>query len=196
MSKFTYTFSNINNIDQSNKPRNIVSGNTPEKNATVNHQNGLITTPRNITGTPVQNNVSQNLQNNIRLNPKNIELENGFLQIQTLDIVERRNLVGANVTILTENEDKVLYELLTDANGLTKVVALPAPALKYSLDIKSLIVPYFTYTVKIKHTEYSSIIYKGVQVFAGTTSLQICYLTLLPEDIVIRKLPPGVILKK
>jgi hypothetical protein len=119
----------------------------------------------------------------------------GYLQILTQDNVEYRYLAGVNVTVLTANEEKVLYELVTDTKGLTKVVALPAPPIIYSLDIKALIVPYTDYTVRINYAGYSSIIYKNVHVYANTTFLQKCYLTLLPEDIDVKVLPPNIIVE-
>jgi hypothetical protein len=179
LSDFFNTFSNTRNI----QPQNNVSI-IPENNAS-NQQNNLKTTPQNSTGTPSPNNTSKNLQNN--------ELQNGYLQILTQDIVERRNLAGVNVTVLTANEDKVLYELVTDTNGLTKTVSLPAPSIRYSLDKKNLIVPYLNYTVRIKYAGYSSIIYKDIPIYAETTFLQICYLTLLPENLVI--FPPHILLE-
>lgn len=172
MSNFVYTFSNARNIEPQYKST-IYAQNT----ASTQPQNNVKNTPQNSTGIQPQNNTTQT--------PQNVELENGFLQVLTQDNVERRNLIGANVTVLTEDEDTVLYELVTDIYGLTKTVSLPAPAIRYSLDTKSLIVPYFTYTVRIKYAGYSSILYKNIPIYARTTFLQICYLTLLPEKLII-----------
>lgn len=144
-------------------------------------QNNARTTPQSMPGTPSENNSDA--------------LVDGYLQILTQDNVERRNLAGVNVTVLSPNQDKVWYELVTDVHGLTKVVTLPAPPIIYSLDRKALIVPYANYTVKIKYAGYSSIIYQNVHVYASTTFLQICYLTLLPEVLDIKTLPPNIIVE-
>jgi hypothetical protein len=120
-------------------------------------------------------------------------MENGYLIVETRDERTNKIISNANVVILSAYDGRILYSLLTGADGRTDAIALIAPARKYSLDVKSIIVPYSTYSIQVEYDGHSTNIYRGVQIFADTTTIEICHLTLLPENPDLRNqyvLPP------
>lgn len=67
----------------------------------------------------------------------------------------------------------VSYSLLTDRNGITEAVTLPAPSLSYSLSPSPAEAPYALYDVEISANGYYSKVIKGISIFSGVNSVQL-----------------------
>ena len=82
---------------------------------------------------------------------------------------------NALVKIRGAEEDNrlVAYTLVTDFDGLTPEVTLPAPSLKYSLSPDPLEAPYSVYDVEISAPGYYTKRISGLTVFPGVNSIQL-----------------------
>ena len=81
---------------------------------------------------------------------------------------------GAIVRILGAEEDNrtVAYSLLTDVDGLTETVRLPAPRKEYSMAPDPKMPPYSLYDLEITADGYFPKRIYGVMIFSGVNSLQ------------------------
>lgn len=81
---------------------------------------------------------------------------------------------NALVRILGAQEDNrgVAYTLLTDVDGLTSTVSLPAPSVSYSLADGASEAPYSIYNLEIDSEGYYSKRIYGLMIFSGVDSLQ------------------------
>ena len=81
----------------------------------------------------------------------------------------------AVVRIKGAEEDNrfVSYSLLTDRDGITSAVSLPAPSLSYSLAPSPAEAPFALYDVEIIADGYYSKRINGVSVFSGVESVQL-----------------------
>ena len=88
---------------------------------------------------------------------------------------------GATVRIMGAEEDNRLisYSLLTDKDGLTEAVELPAPNSSYSLSPNPNEQPYALYDVEITAPGYYSKKINGLSVFSGVESVQL--INMIPE---------------
>lgn len=82
---------------------------------------------------------------------------------------------NALVKIRGAEEDNrlVAYTLVTDFDGLTPEVTLPAPSLKYSLSPDPSEAPYSVYDVEISAPGYYTKRISGLTVFPGVNSIQL-----------------------
>lgn len=82
---------------------------------------------------------------------------------------------NALVKIRGAEEDNrlVAYTLVTDFDGLTPEVRLPAPSLEYSLSPDPLEAPYSVYDVEISAPGYYTKRISGLTVFPGVNSIQL-----------------------
>lgn len=82
---------------------------------------------------------------------------------------------NALVKIRGAEEDNrlVAYTLVTDFDGLTPEVRLPAPSLEYSLSPDPLEAPYSVYDVEISAPGYYTKRISGLTVFPGVSSIQL-----------------------
>ena len=82
---------------------------------------------------------------------------------------------NALVKIRGAEEDNrlVAYTLVTDFDGLTPEVTLPAPSLEYSLSPDPLEAPYSVYDVEISAPGYYTKRISGLTVFPGVNSIQL-----------------------
>ncbi|MBR5144466.1 MAG: carboxypeptidase regulatory-like domain-containing protein [Clostridia bacterium] len=82
---------------------------------------------------------------------------------------------NALVKIRGAEEDNrlVAYTLVTDFDGLTPEVTLPAPSLEYSLSPDPSESPYSVYDVEISAPGYYTKRISGLTVFPGVSSIQL-----------------------
>lgn len=99
----------------------------------------------------------------------------GTLRIRAYTASEALPIPNAVVRISGAEELNrlVSYSLLTDRNGITEAVTLPAPSLSYSLSPSPAEAPYALYDVEISANGYYSKVIKGVSVFSGVNSVQL-----------------------
>jgi hypothetical protein len=82
---------------------------------------------------------------------------------------------GATVRITGADEDNssVSYSLLTDRDGQTESIILPAPSANYSLAPNPAEFPYSTYDIVITAPGYITKRIRGLTVFSGVNSVQL-----------------------
>ena len=82
---------------------------------------------------------------------------------------------GAVVRITGASEDNrlVAYSVLTDRDGLTEKITLPAPSVNYSLSPDPAELPYALYDVEISAPGYYTKRINGIGVFSGVNSMQL-----------------------
>ena len=88
---------------------------------------------------------------------------------------------GATVRIMgaEENNRLVSYSLITDRDGLTESVSLPAPDVNFSLSPSPNEKPYALYDIEITAPGYYSKKINGLSVFSGIESVQL--INMIPE---------------
>ena len=99
----------------------------------------------------------------------------GTLRIRTYTAGGALPVSGAVVRIRGAQEDNKLvnYSVVTDRDGLTPKITLPAPAVNYSLAPAPAEQPYSVYDVEITSPGYLSKRIYGLTVFSGIDSLQL-----------------------
>ncbi len=88
------------------------------------------------------------------------------------------------VTPYVQNGNSVneTYSLRTNADGLTRILELSAPAKSLSLSPGSMTIPYSEYVLTVKKEGYKSAELIGIPIFDGITSIQNIFLVPLTED--------------
>ena len=76
-----------------------------------------------------------------------------------------------------EANREVSYSLLTDRDGLTESVSLPAPNIDYSLIPSPAEAPYATYDIEIFAPGFYKKRINGISVFSGIESIQLVNMT-------------------
>ena len=71
-----------------------------------------------------------------------------------------------------ERNRYVAYSLITDRDGITTILPLPAPEMGYSLTPYPSGEPFYIYDVEITADGYFPEIIRGVQIFSGVNSVQ------------------------
>ena len=99
----------------------------------------------------------------------------GSLRIRTYTAGGALPVAGALVSIRGAEEQNrfVVHTLLTDRDGLTEKVSLPAPAVNYSLAPSPAETPYSVYDVEISADGFYTKRINGMSVFAGIDSIQL-----------------------
>ena len=99
----------------------------------------------------------------------------GSLRIRTYTAGGALPVKGATVRITGAGEDNRLisYSLLTDRDGQTDLVTLPAPSVDYSLSPDPAELPYSVYDVVITAPGYLTKRINGLSVFSGVNSVQL-----------------------
>ena len=99
----------------------------------------------------------------------------GSLRIRTYTAGGALPVKGATVRITGAGEDNRLisYSLLTDRDGQTDLVTLPAPSVDYSLSPDPAELPYSVYDVVITAPGYLTKRINGLTVFSGVNSVQL-----------------------
>lgn len=77
------------------------------------------------------------------------------------------------ITGAGEDNGSVSYSLVTDRDGLTETVTLPAPSVNYSLSPDPAELPYSLYNVEITAPGYLTKRINGLTVFSGIDSVQL-----------------------
>ena len=106
----------------------------------------------------------------------------GTLRIRAYTASEALPIPNAVVRITGAEELNrlVSYSLLTDRNGITEAITLPAPSLSYSLSPSPAEAPYALYDVEISASGYYSKVIKGVSIFSGVNSVQLA--NMIPDS--------------
>lgn len=99
----------------------------------------------------------------------------GTLRIRAYTAGGALPVKGATVRITGAGEDNGLlsYSLVTDRDGQTEAVTLPAPSVNYSLLPNPTELPYSTYDVVITAPGYITKRIRGLTVFSGVNSVQL-----------------------
>ena len=99
----------------------------------------------------------------------------GKLRIRAYTASGARPVENALVKIRGAEEDNrlVAYTLVTDSDGLTPEVTLPAPSLEYSLYPDPAEAPYSIYDVEISAPGFYTKRISGLTVFPGVNSIQL-----------------------
>ena len=99
----------------------------------------------------------------------------GTLRIRAYTAGGALPIEGAVVRISGAEEANrtVAYSVLTDRDGITEAVILPAPSLSYSLAPSPTEAPYAAYDVEITANGYYPKTILGVSVFSGVNSVQL-----------------------
>ena len=100
---------------------------------------------------------------------------NGTLRVRTYTAGGALPVVGAVVRIrgAEENNRMVSYSVVTDRDGVTPKVTLPAPGIRYSLAPNPSEQPFSVYDVEISASGYYNKRIYGLTVFSGVDSVQI-----------------------
>lgn len=105
----------------------------------------------------------------------------GTLRIRAYTAGGALPVADAIVTIMgaEERNRDVAYSLLTDMDGQTDIVVLPAPALSYSLAPNPKEAPSAIYNIEINREGYLKKRVLGVPVFSGVNSVQL--INMIPD---------------
>ncbi len=99
----------------------------------------------------------------------------GTLRIRAYTAGGAFPVAGAVVRIMGAEEANrlVSYSLVTDRNGTTEAIKLPAPSASYSLAPSPAEAPFALYDVEISADGYYRKRINGVSVFSGVNSVQL-----------------------
>lgn len=100
--------------------------------------------------------------------------ENGTLAVRVFTAGGALPLEGTRIKLTGALEENRFYEtnLVTDADGLTARVVLPAPKRSYSLSPGAPEMPYATYDMIVNSVGYYTKKLYGIAVFSGVDSIQ------------------------
>ena len=100
---------------------------------------------------------------------------NGNLRVRTYTAGGALPVKGAIVRITGAGDDNgfVSYSLVTDRDGQTDVVSLPAPSVNYSLYPDPAELPYSVYDIVITAPGYLTKRINGLSIFSGINSIQL-----------------------
>ena len=99
----------------------------------------------------------------------------GTLRVRAYTAGGALPIAGAVVRIMGAEEANRLVSrsLITDRNGITEAVPLPAPSISYSLSPSPAEAPFAVYDVEVSANGYYSKRINGVSVFSGVNSVQL-----------------------
>ena len=108
---------------------------------------------------------------------------NGTLRIRTYTAGGALPVSGSVVRIFgaDENNKDIVYSLITDRDGATVAVTLPAPDPNFSLSPTSDEIPYSLYDIEVNAPGYFSKKIYGVSIFSGTDAIQA--IPMIPEGV-------------
>lgn len=104
----------------------------------------------------------------------------GYLQIQAQTAQEALPLEGAQVWVL-DNEENILYHLVTDESGQTQTVSLETADKRYSQDPYYQGKPYADYGVVVEAEGFEPVSISHIPIFDGETAALPAALTPLPD---------------
>lgn len=107
---------------------------------------------------------------------------NGRLRIRAYTAGGALPISGATVRIKGAEEDNrlVAYTLVTDRDGLTQEITLPAPSVEYSLSPDPAEQPYAVYDLEITAPGYYTKRIRGLTIFSGVNSIQL--INMIPDS--------------
>lgn len=94
----------------------------------------------------------------------------GNLKIEVYNNTIARPIANAQV-IVTDDNNNILYDVITDSDGTTDLLTLSAPSPLFSEEPDEP-QPYSTYNAEIIAEGFRPIIVKGIQIFPNTTAIQ------------------------
>ena len=99
----------------------------------------------------------------------------GTLRVRAYTAAGALPIEGARVRITGASEDNrlVAFSTLTDRDGLTELITLPAPNVDYSLAPNPAELPYSLYDIEISKNGYYTKRINGLTVFSGINSIQL-----------------------
>ncbi len=102
------------------------------------------------------------------------EAYNGYMIIKVSTASGAIPVEGVTVIVQgkDDNNQNVFHSLLTDRDGLTRKIALPAPSRNLSEAPDPAARPYSTYSVDVYKEGYYPQHYTGVPIFEGITAVQ------------------------
>jgi hypothetical protein len=109
----------------------------------------------------------------LKENPKT-----GYLKVEVFAANRALPITNARVTVSKKlkDEQRMLKVLLTDINGQTETIPLPAPD-KLISEKPGMGIPYSTYTIKVEQPNFLPLEDFDVPIFEGITSIQPVELT-------------------
>lgn len=120
-------------------------------------------------------------ENNLKAMQEN-HVDRGRLRIQVQS--QARPIENAQIAVsYTGDPESTVEQVVTDGNGQTEELTLPAPPLEYSME-PSASQPYAEYTLRITAPGYEPVTISGTEILPDATALQEVRLTPLvqPED--------------
>jgi hypothetical protein len=99
---------------------------------------------------------------------------NGFLIVKVSSASGAIPIENASVIIQGKdyNNQNILFSFLTDRDGLTPKITLPAPSKELSEAPTPLSKPYSTYNIEVYREGYYTQRYRGIPIFSGITAVQ------------------------
>jgi hypothetical protein len=119
--------------------------------------------------------------------------DSGTFSVRAYSAAEAEPIPGAIVRIKGAEEDNrfVFYSLVTDSDGITKAVALPAPSVNYSLAPGAKASPYSVYDIEITKDGFYTKHFFNVAVFSGVNSVLPINMIPYGEDTLPSSFPHG-----
>ena len=113
------------------------------------------------------------------------ETDTGYIQVRTFTAREAIPIAGALVTITQENEKgtKLQWAVVTDQDGLTPKLKVPAVSSQLSLQ-PGVEQPYSQYTIQVDMPGFYRVKFMDVPIYGGITAIQPVKLIPLPEGTV------------
>lgn len=99
----------------------------------------------------------------------------GTLRVRAYTASGALPVVGAIVRVMGASEDNrlVAFTSVTDRDGLSELMTLPAPSVDYSLAPNAAELPYSVYDLEISANGYYTKRINGLTVFPGINSIQL-----------------------
>lgn len=116
----------------------------------------------------------------------------GYLTVRTL-IADAVPIEGARVRIIgtDDNNKGVIYSVLTDRDGITERLRLPAPPSSLALLPSPDEVPYYRYDVEVTREGFYPRKFSSVNVYAGVDTVQ--NVNMIPLGDSFQTLPRGTV---
>lgn len=113
------------------------------------------------------------------------ETDTGYIQVRTFTAREAIPIAGALVTITQENEKgtKLQWAVVTDQDGLTPKLKVPAVSSQLSLQ-PGTEQPYSPYTIQVDMPGFYRVKFMDVPIYGGITAIQPVKMIPLPEGTV------------
>ncbi len=108
----------------------------------------------------------------------------GLLRVQVFAADGSFPIANASVKVSVKlrNEERDIFNAVTDVDGIVDNIRLPAPDSSVSFDENSTVEPYAVYTLTVSHPQYASAKFEGIPVFDSVKSIQPVELVPLGRD--------------